>query len=335
MERRRLGRTDLDVSRLGLGCAKLGGTVTGSAGAGAGLLHAAFEEGINFFDTADSYGNGKSEELLGQAFRDRRDQVVIASKAGYRVSAAAGWALRIKPLLQPLIASASWLKRAVRQARTTQKPQDFSPEHLVQAVEGSLRRLQTDYLDLFQLHNPPLEELERGDLFDTIERLKEQGKIRYYGVSCRRIEDAVPAMRYPGVSAVQIPVNLMEQQAIDTILPQSRQKGIAVIARQPLASGFLARPVEEIKPDLTAMDRQQAEERLEVARRYQFLRNERRTLAEAALRFVLQQEDVAVTLVGTGNLRHLRANLEALEAPPLTEEEIVAVREAARPPTSA
>lgn len=300
-----------------------------SASDAIGLLHAAFDEGINFFDTADSYGKGKSEELLGQALRDRRDRVIIASKAGYRVSAAAGWALRIKPLLRPLIASASWMKRAVRQARAAQKPQDFSPEHLAHAVESSLRRLQTDYLDLLQLHNPPLEALQRGDLFEALERLKEQGKIRYYGVSCRSVKDAEPSMGSPGVSSIQVPVSLMEQGAIGATLPRAKRKGIGVIARQPLASGFLARPVEEVQPDLTAIDQPQAEERLEMARRYQFLRNAKRPLAEAALRFVLQQEDVAVTLVGTSSLRHLRANVGVLEAPPLTEEEIAAVREAA------
>lgn len=329
MERRRLGQTDLYTSELGFGCAKLGGTVAKSVSTSEaiGLLHAAFDRGLNFFDTADSYGNGKSEELLGQAFHDRRDQVIIASKAGYRVSTAAGWALRIKPILQPLIASAAWLKWAVRQARATQKPQDFSPEHLVQAVEGSLRRLQTDYLDLFQLHNPPPEELERGEIFDALERLKEQGKIRYYGISCRRVEDAASSMR-PGISTIQVPVNLIEQQAIEAVLPQAQQHGVGVIARQPLASGFLARSAENT-PDLTAVDEQQAEQKLEAARRYRFLSNERRTLAEAALRFVLQQKGIAVTLVGTGNLQHLQANLGVLDAPPLTEKEMAAIREAA------
>ena len=330
MKKRRIGQTDLHASELGLGCAQLSGSISRSVSSkeATALLHEAFERGINFFDTADSYGNGKSEELLGRAFRDRRDQVIIASKAGYQVSAAVGWALRIKPLLKPLISSMGWMKRAVRQARSTQKPQNFSPEYLTQAVEASLKRLQTDYLDLFQLHNPPLAVIER-DLFGTLDRLKEQGKIRFYGVSCRSLEEAVPSVKSAGVSAIQIPVSLIEQRAISDVFPQAEQHGVGIIARQPLASGFLARPAEEVKIDLTAVDKEQAEQKLEAAHRYQFLSNENRTLAEAALRFVLQQEEVAVTLVGTNNPQHLRSNLAVLEASSLTGEEVAAIRKAA------
>ena len=331
MKQRPIGKTDLSASELGLGCAKLSGSMSKNMNSkeATRLLHEAFDQGINFFDTSDSYGNGKSEELLGQAFRDRRDQVIIASKAGYQVSAAAGWALRIKPLLQPLISSMAWLKRAVRQARTTQKPQNFTPEYLSQAVEESLRRLQTDYLDLFQLHNPPLSLIEQGDVFGVLDRLKEQGKIRYYGVSCRSIEDALPSMNYADVSAIQIPISLMEQQAIRTVLPEAKQRNVGIIARQPLASGFLARSAEEVEPDLTEVGGHEAKQKLEAARRYHFLSNGNRTLAEAALQFVLQQESVAVTLVGTNNIQHLRSNLAVLDAPPLTEEEVAAIREAA------
>ena len=331
MRQRRIGQTDLHASELGLGCAKLSGSVSKSVSSKEAiqLLHGAFDQGINFFDTADSYGGGKSEELLGEAFHDRRDQVIFASKAGYRVSAAAGWALRIKPLLKPLISSMGWMKRAVRQARSTQKPQDFSPEYLTQAIEGSLKRLQTDYLDLFQLHNPPLTVIEQDEVFDVLGRLKEQGKIRFYGISCRSIDEAAPSMRWADVSTIQIPVSLVEQRAIGDVFPQAEQRGVGIIARQPLASGFLARSAEDVEIDLTTIDEHQAEQQLAAARTYQFLSNGSRTLAEAALRFVLQQEEVAVTLVGTSNPHHLQSNLAVLNTSPLTEEEIAAVRKAA------
>ena len=179
--RRPFGRTDLVVSEFGLGCARIGGIFQREPGEFVNLVSAAFDAGINFFDTADIYSQGESERILARAFRGRREQVIIASKAGYVLPAQRKLVASIKPLVRPLIAllglRRQHLPGVVRGAPT----QDFSASHLRQAVEGSLRRLRTDRLDIFQLHSPSPEVIARGEWIDALETLKGQGKIRTTG----------------------------------------------------------------------------------------------------------------------------------------------------------
>lgn len=153
---RPLGRTDLHVSEFGLWCARIGGIFKRDPAEFVTLLSAAFDAGINFFDTADIYSQGESETLLGRAFRGRRrDQVVIASKAGYVLPSRRRLIARVKPLVRPIIRLLGLKRRHVTGAVDGALSQDFSPSHLRSAVEGSLRRLKTDRLDLFQPHSPP------------------------------------------------------------------------------------------------------------------------------------------------------------------------------------
>src|SRR5580693_1828325 len=160
---RAFGKTDLTVSEVGFGCARIGGIFQSDSRAFLNLLSEARDAGINFFDTADMYSQGESEALVGRAFRRSRDRVIIASKAGYRLPGRRMFVARLKPLLRPVIKLLKLRRGQVPATVSGALSQEFSPDYLRRAVEGSLRRLRTDYLDLLQLHSPSAQVVERGD----------------------------------------------------------------------------------------------------------------------------------------------------------------------------
>jgi aryl-alcohol dehydrogenase-like predicted oxidoreductase len=299
------------VSELGLGCARIGGIFQQERTREFNdLLAKALEGGINFFDTADIYSQGESEVLLGRAFRRHREQIVIASKAGYVLPAQRKVVARLKPLAGPLI---SWLK--LRRGRLPAAlrgslAQDFSARHIERAVEGSLRRLRTDRLDLFQLHSPPLSIVEHHEPIAVLERLKQQGKIRYYGVSCDSSDVGQTAAQKSGVSSIQVPINLLEQIAVDEVLPSARRNGVAVIARECLANGLLVK--EQSLLDLSSYCRSEDElaRKTRQLKHYRALADERGcTLSQLALQFVRSLPDVTVVLIGVSRLSQLEALL--------------------------
>jgi aryl-alcohol dehydrogenase-like predicted oxidoreductase len=310
---RAFGKTDLTVSEFGLGCARIGGIFQQDTGGFLNLLSVAREAGINFFDTADMYSQGESETLIGRAFRRVRSRVVIASKAGYCLPARRKLAARLKPLLRPAIRLLGIRRDRLPAAARGSLAQDFSPAYLLKAVEGSLRRLRTDYLDLLQLHSPPADVVERGDWVPALDALKRAGKIRYYGVSCDTVEAGLAALRYPGVSALQFNLNLLEPRAADALLPQARAKGVAGIARECLANGLLAKRAEQI--DLAAYCRSPDEQEL---REVQLDRLRHRateggsSLTRLALEYVRGVEGVSVSLLGVRNVTQLRGLLGSL-----------------------
>jgi aryl-alcohol dehydrogenase-like predicted oxidoreductase len=173
MKLREFGKTALRVSELGLGCARIGGVFQSDSKAFINLLSGACDAGINFFDTADMYSQGESEKLIGRALRSRRDQIIIASKAGYALPAQRRLAAMLKPILRPAVQLLKIRRDRLPSMSRGTITQDFSAAYLQRAVEGSLRRLRTDYLDLFQLHSPSLEVIERSvgraDLFQASE----------------------------------------------------------------------------------------------------------------------------------------------------------------------
>jgi len=311
MEVRRFGSTALSVSELGLGCARIGGIFQRDPKGFLDLLAAAREAGITFYDTADMYSQGESEALLGRAFKGQRDRVVLASKAGYCLPAQRRLAARLKPLLRPVIRFARLRRQSLPSAVRGALAQDFSPAYLRRAVEGSLRRLRTDYLDLLQLHSPPADVVERGDWLDALESLKRAGKIRYYGVSCDTLDAARAALHHPGVSSLQLVLSLLEQRATEEILPEAHRRGVAAIARECLANGLLVKQESEI--DLAAF----CSSPEEVTRRADQLSGYRRqaqqagrALASLALEYPRQCEGVTVTLIGVRTIEQLRSLLE-------------------------
>ncbi len=316
MHLRAFGKTDLMVSEFGLGCARIGGIFQGDAAGFVKLLSAARDSGINFFDTADMYSQGESEALIGRAFRGLRGRVVIASKAGYSLPKRRMFAARIKPILRPAIRLLGIRRDRLPASARGALAQDFSPEYLRKAVEGSLRRLRTDYLDLFQLHSPPADVVERGEWEPALDALKRAGKIRHYGVSCDSVEAGLAALRYPGVSSLQFPVNLFERRAAEALLPQSRVAGVAGIARECLANGIFAKKEEEV--DLASYCQSPEEQKV----REELLADYRRRAVESgssltrlALDYVSRMDGVSVTLLGVRSVDQLRGLLGQIPLP--------------------
>jgi len=323
MNYRSFGKTDLKVSEIGLGCASLGGGLYYKDDRESiNTLLQAFDSGINLYDTADSYGLGKSQMLIGQAFRSKRDRVIIASKIGFFYSNLGRLALRMRPLLRPVSRFLSPMKDSLHRMRASQKHYDFSPNYLIKAVDGSLKRFQSDYLDLFQLYNPPTSILEKGDFCETLESLKTQGKIRYYGVACVTVDDALICLRHPGISSVQVDISLLDQEAIKKLLPIAQEKKLAVIARHPRAMGLLTNTHSDIMGDVSLYAQGELKSKRKKAEAFRFLIKTNRTLAQAAIQFLLQLEGVSVAIPRAVDREQLEENLGALTAPPLTTEEL-------------
>lgn len=327
MNYRRFGSTDLIVSELGLGCQSLGGGLySGDDNAALQTLAHAFEAGVTFYDTSDHYSLGHSEELVAQAFIGKRDRVVIASKAGTRYTPAARLALRMRPLLRPASALVRSFKLTFSRLRSKQRHYDFSPQYLARCVERSLRRLKTDYLDLFQLHKPPGEILREAAFLPTLEALQRQGKIRHYGVACDTVDDALACLEMPGVASIQVGVSLLDQEALPRLLPLAREKGCAVIARNPRGYGHLTGTFDDITAEDYAQDRAASDELRRRAQMFRFLEKENRTLAQAALQFVRQLDGVSVVMPRANDTRQLEEILGALDSPLLTSDELAAIR---------
>lgn len=208
MKYRTLGKTGAEVSEIGFGAWAIGGS-WGSVDDGESIaaLHAAIDSGVNFIDTADVYGDGRSERLIAQALRERREEIFVATKAGRR--------------LNPHTA------------------EGYNGENLTRFVERSLQNLQTDCLDLVQLHCPPTEAYYRPEMFQAMDDMVAAGKIKNYGVSVEKVEEALKAIEYPGVSTVQIIFNIFRQRPAELFFEQAKKRNVGVIVRVPLASGLL------------------------------------------------------------------------------------------------
>jgi len=319
MNYRDFGNTGLKVSEIGLGCSRIGrGVFYNNERESVRVLNRAYELGINFFDTSDTYRYGQSEELIGRVFKGRRNQLIIASKVGNLASPLGRIGKKLHPLLMPV---RHLIQPFTNPLKKLWKPRrDFSSKHIKQSIEKSLTRLQTDYLDLYQLHNPPTWVLERGEVFETLDYLKDQGKIRLYGVSAHTIGDAIQCLNNPNISSLQVVFNMLEQEAVKELLPSAEKKGIAIIARIPLARGLLTK--EMIVQTGPPTDRK----KLQIARakveELSFLINGERTLSQAALQFVLHRSHVSVVIPGTRKVKHLEDNIKAPETPTLTKEEL-------------
>ncbi len=215
MHYRALGRTGWNVSEISFGAWAIGGSWGGVSDAESmAALHQAIDSGVNFIDTADVYGMGRSERLIAQLRRERREPIVVATKAGRRLS--------------PHTADG------------------YNARNLTAFVEDSLRNLATDSLDLVQLHCPPADVYYRPEVFGALDRLVEAGKIRHYGVSVERVEEALKAIEYPGVETVQIIFNCFRQRPAELFFEQARRRQVGILARVPLASGMLT---GKLRPD--------------------------------------------------------------------------------------
>jgi aryl-alcohol dehydrogenase-like predicted oxidoreductase len=208
MQYRELGRTGWKVSAISFGAWAIGGTWgTVKDKESLAALHAALEQGVNFFDTADVYGDGHSERLLAQLRRESKESFYVATKAGRR--------------LDPHTAAG------------------YNRENLTAFVERSLKNLETEALDLLQLHCPPTEVFYMPELFGILDDLKQAGKLKHYGVSVEKVEEALKAIEYPNVQTVQIIFNIFRQRPKDLFFTEAQRRKVGILARVPLSSGML------------------------------------------------------------------------------------------------
>jgi aryl-alcohol dehydrogenase-like predicted oxidoreductase len=325
VERRSFGRTGLVVSELGVGCSRIGGLLSpgSSRKAELAMLQEAADAGISFFDTADIYAQGQSEVLVGRALRRRRSEVVIATKGGYLLPAGRRLRARVKPFVRPIVEKLGARRRALGGSGGGAMAHDFSPDHLRAAVEASLRRLGTDYIDLYQLHSPSRAVVDGGDYLAVLEELRAQGKILHYGLAADDADDVSDFDRWPGIAAVQLPYNLLAQEAARVVFPKAVAHGTAVVARSCFAAGLLDEGVpeatlREITPDWPDILRLRASAR-ELGR----------PILEVALQFSLATPAVSVTILGMRSSAHLARNLRYCSAPALTAEEMAILAQVA------
>jgi aryl-alcohol dehydrogenase-like predicted oxidoreductase len=317
---RQFGKTGWRVSEIGFGGARIGGLLAQDGGRATSLktLEAACDAGINFFDTADMYSQGESEILVGKAFRDKRDRVFIATKGGYSLPRQKRLIQFIKPFAKPIVRALGLRRSAVPASLSGTVSQDFSPGYLRGAVEASLRRLQSDHIDLYQLHSPPREELTGSGLQDALgllARLKTEGKIREYGIALDSVYDAVHCLDMEGLASLQMPFGLMDLQALDGVFDRVSERQLGIIARGCFGGGALKQSLTEAELRASEPQWERALQIKRVAEQMQ------RSALEAALQFALSIERISVTILGMRTPEHVGTNLQYYAAKPLSNEE--------------
>ncbi|OAH12596.1 aldo/keto reductase [Streptomyces jeddahensis] len=313
MEQRVLGRTGRNVSVVGLGTWQLGadwGDVREEDALA--VLDAAVDAGVTFFDTADVYGDGRSEQLIGRYLRERPDaDVFVATKMGRRVE---------------------------------QIPENYVLDNFRVWNDRSRKNLGVDTLDLVQLHCPPTAVYSSDAVFDALDTLVAEERIAAYGVSVETCAEALTAIARPGTASVQIILNPFRLKPLEEVLPAAAEAGVGIIARVPLASGLLSG--KYTKDTVFAPDDHRTYNRhgesfdqgetfsgvdyesgLEAAAEFSALTPEGATPAQAALRWIIQQPGVTSVIPGARSAAQARANAEATELPPLSEATLAAVRE--------
>jgi len=208
MKYRPLGRTGWNVSDISFGAWAIGGAwgpVSDEESMKA--LHAAIDEGVNLIDTADVYGNGRSERLVSRLKKERKEEIIVVTKAGRKLP--------------------------------KQVTEGYSRENLTRWIDDSLRNLSTDVIDLLQLHCPPTDLYYHPEVFAMLDDFVKAGKLRYYGVSVERVEEALKAIEFPNVQSVQVIFNCFRHRPADVFFPLAKQRKVGILARVPLASGML------------------------------------------------------------------------------------------------
>ncbi|MEI8071222.1 MAG: aldo/keto reductase [Planctomycetota bacterium] len=314
MKKRTFGRTCWQVSEVGFGAWGIGGSAWGGANEAESMasLHAALDSGTNFFDTADVYGDGLSERLIARLRRERTEPFYVATKAGRRLSphTAAG----------------------------------YSAFNLGGFIERSLMNLQTDCLDLIQLHCPPSEVYYQPEVFDMLDRFVKEGKIRWYGVSVEKVEEAMKAIEYPGVQSVQIIFNAFRLRPAELFFKEAQKRLVGVIARVPLASGMLSGKFagttefpqadhRHFNRDGAGFDRGETfsgvdyQTGLAAVERLRLLVPAGITLAQFALQWILSFEAVSCVIPGAKRPEQVAENAHAADLPPLDAATLEAVQQ--------
>ena len=300
MQSRRLGKTGWDVSEIGFGAWAIGGA-WGETDDDESMaaLHAAVDAGVTFFDTADVYGDGRSERLLARLLRERDERLVVATKFGRRVE---------------------------------QDPALFTYENLRGWLERSRENLGVEAVDLVQLHCPPPDTFYMPEVHEACSRLVQEGLARNYGVSVEKVEEALKAIEYDGVATIQLIFNMLRQRPAELFFDQARRRDVGVIVRVPLASGLLTGKFDRnstfASDDHRAYNRQgeefdrgetfsgvDYEVGLEVVEELRPLVPPDATLAQLALRWILTFDAVSTVIPGAKTPEQARANAAAADLP--------------------
>ena len=304
MKYRELGRTGWKVSEISFGAWAIGGAwgnVDDKESVAA--LHAALDGGVNFFDTADVYGDGRSERLMAKLHKERKEKFYIATKAGRR--------------LNPHTADG------------------YNRQNLTSFIERSLKNLETDAIDLLQLHCPPTEVFYRPEVFGVLDDLVKAGKLRHYGVSVEKVEEALKAIEFPGVQTVQIIFNIFRQRPMELLFVEAQKRKVGILARVPLASGLLSGKITResrfAKDDHRnfnrhgeAFDRGETfsgvdfETGLRAVGQLKKLVPAKATLAQLALRWILEFPAVTCAIPGAKRPAQVAENIGASDLPPLS-----------------
>jgi len=314
MKYRKLGKTGIEVSEISLGTWQVGG----KWGSGFNdalaeqIINEAIDDGVNFIDTADVYEAGASEAAVGRVVKSRSEEVFVATKCGRQIN----------PHIN----------------------EGYTPEVLRKYVEDSLKNTGLECLDLIQLHCPPTEVYYRPEIFELFDRLKDEGKIKNFGVSIEKIEEGLKAIEYPNVKTVQIIFNMFRQRPLGLFFEQAKKKDIGIIVRVPLASGLLTGKFSQdstfdeedhrnFNRDGAAFDKGETfsgvpfNVGLEAVNELKKVFPDRESLAPIALRWILDFPEVGCIIPGASKVEHLNSNINAAKLPPLTKKEKVAVND--------
>jgi aryl-alcohol dehydrogenase-like predicted oxidoreductase len=312
MKYRPLGKTGLQVSEISFGTWAIGGS-WGQTNEQESMraLHKAMDEGVNFFDTADVYGDGRSERLLASATKGREDRIHIATK--------------------------------FCRAGDIHDLATYSEQQVRQYCEASLKRLERETIDLYQIHCPPLSVLKEGSVFEVLDKLQAEGKIRAYGVSVESVEEGLFCLEQPGVKALQIIFNIFRQKPIAELLPKAQERGVGLLARLPLASGLLTGKFTE-QAQFEAEDHRSFNRNgdafnvgetfaglpftkgVELARELAWIAEGRGSMTEASLRWIIDHPAITCVIPGFKNVAQVEHNLAAQHVPSFSEEEQARLR---------
>ena len=307
MNYRQLGDTELRISEVSFGTWAIGGG-WGEANDDESIrgLHRAMDAGVNFFDTADVYGSGHAEELLAKATKGKEDEVHIATK--------------------------------FCRSGDIHDLATYSEEAVRQFAENSLKRLNRERIDLYQIHCPPLAILKEGSVFEVLEKLKAEGKIRHFGVSVETVEEGLFCLSVPGVKALQVIFNLFRQKPAKELFPQANAAGVGILVRLPLASGLLTGKFTA-SSTFAADDHRNFNANgdqfnvgetfaglpftkgVELAKELAWIGEGRGNMARASMRWILENPNITCIIPGFKNVKQIEDNLATLEVPAFTSEE--------------
>ncbi|WP_037316976.1 aldo/keto reductase [Salegentibacter sp. Hel_I_6] len=309
MNYRKLGKTGFEISEISLGTWQIGGKWGSdfSDKTAEKTINTAIDKGINFIDTADVYEAGLSEAAVGRVVRSRSERVFVATKCGRQIN--------------------------------PHTAENYTPEALTAYVEESLKRTGFEALDLIQLHCPPTEVYYRPEIFETFQKLKDQGKILHFGVSVEKVEEALKAVEYDNVETVQIIFNLFRQRPSELFFEQAKKKNIGIIARVPLASGLLTGKFDKsdsfdkedhrnFNRNGEAFDKGETfsgidfDRGLNAVEKLKKLFPEVQNLAPIALQWILKFPEVSCTIPGASKEEQLLSNLSIYDRPELSNEKI-------------